>query len=1067
MTRPSNVHRHRWRMRVATGLAVLIGLPMIGVAHPASADAAAASAVLSATPQWNGMAGNPGDASGQISAAATERGGRPCWTTTQTPITNDFLYFRVDAARQPATTGYAFVKVSYFDAGPGHFTIQYDGTGQNRAGDAVPLTGGNVWRSYVFQLADAEFKGDLPSGADFRIASWDSRLGRSATDLCVADVSVSFSTAEAVRITATNLVFSGSEPRTIPVTSSAASVRWAAADEQGVPAASGTAAVSGGTAAVDLAAVKPGYYTLGVTAEVGGLPVTRYTPVALLDALPADARRPGAPWGVGTHFSQSDPPSLVPTMAKVGYTHVRDALSWQHVEKTAGTYTMPTYGAPFLNGLAANGMEPLLVAAFANPLYDGGKTPSTPEGHAAFAAYASAMLTLSGTNKVEVYNEFDGGFNNGLCGRTPQCYLPLLQATYAKVKADHPQAEVVAPAGGGPAWWEELFQIGGLQYMDRFSAHLYGFPAPPEVRGLTLIPTFRDLIRRYNNGRDMPIDITENGFPTHTNGGVTELQQGDYLVRAASLAVANGASRYYWYDFLNDGTTASNQEYNFGVLRRPGYLGMNAYAPKPALVTQSVLIRQLAGLDFRAADNLGSGVYSYEFAGGPGKVPVRVMWATTPTQVELSTTTPVTVTNAYGRSNTLEPLQGKVTLDLTEHPVFTKGKPTALAVSNPKVYSVSVPDTVAVGDDIPVTLKVDRTHGGGGTWTNFHVEDNTYAVYAPAGQVGTKTVTVPGSTVKGPRTVHVRAGSGGSASMVLRDDAMITDPVVATVDPIVTSVGPLGGSLRVKITNNKSATALDVSQIAWTVGTQSGTVTGVAPVPPNSVTSVDIPVAGIVPWKSSDMSVRVDTAQLGAFRAGGTVGFNPIEADGQNAVVPVNLTADGAVDYRRVPYGGASDLSGTVKLTRTAEALWLTADVTDNVHAQTKTAGSMWDGDSIQLAISPDLPGRSTARVEIGAALLGTGPAVYTFTPPAGGVAGATPGATAAIVRTGTTTSYRVSVPWSALGLTGPPTAPVALSFVVNDDDDGIGRAGWIQWGGGIVLAKNTAEMRPVQVMAP
>ena len=494
---------------------------------------------------------------------------------------------------------------------------------------------------------------------------------------------------------------------------------------------------------------------------------------------------------------------------------------------------------------------------------------------------------------------------------------------------------------------------------------------------------------------------------------------------------------------------------------------MTAYTPKPALVAQSVMIRQLAGLDFRAADSLGSGVHSYQFAGGTGKTPVRVMWATTPTQVELSTTTPVTVTNAYGRSNTLEPLQGKVTLDLTEHPVFLRGKPTAVAVSNPVVYSVSVPDTVAVGDEIPVTLTVDRTHGGGGTWTNFQIEDKTYAVNAAAGQRGTKTVTVPGSTTKGPRTVAVRAGSGGSASMLLRDDAMITDPVVVTVDPIVTSVGPVAGSLRVKITNNKSATPLNVSQIAWTVGTQSGTATGVAPVPPNSVASVDIAVAGIAAWKSYDMSVRVDTAQLGAFRAGGTVGFNPIEADGQNAVVPVNLAADGAADYRRVPYGGASDLSGTVKLTSTADALWLTADVTDNAHAQTKTAGSMWDGDSIQLAMSPGLPGRSTARVEVGAALLSTGPAVYTFTPPAGGAAGATPGATAAIVRSGTTTSYRVSVPWSALGFTGPPTTPVALSFVVNDDDDGIGRAGWIQWGGGIVLSKNTAELRPVQVMAP
>ncbi|GMA23666.1 hypothetical protein GCM10025864_14250 [Luteimicrobium album] len=69
------------------------------------------------------------------------------------------------------------------------------------------------------------------------------------------------------------------------------------------------------------------------------------------------------------------------------------------------------------------------------------------------------------------------------------------------------------------------------------------------------------------------------------------------------------------------------------------------------------------------------------------------------------------------------------------------------------------------------------------------------------------------------------------------------------------------------------------------------------------------------------------------------------------------------------------------------------------------------------------------------------------------------------ITRSGTTTAYELTVPWAALGFSAKPSNPFGLSLVVADDDNGQGRAGWIEWGGGIATTKDPSLLRPVQLI--
>jgi hypothetical protein len=598
--------------------------------------------------------------------------------------------------------------------------------------------------------------------------------------------------------------------------------------------------------------------------------------------------------------------------------------------------------------------------------------------------------------------------------------------------------------------------------MEVLSPHIYGFPAAPEASPLTIVPQLDALVREYNDGQSIPIAITESGYPTHTNGGVSELDQADYLVRGEQIAIAGGADRFYWYDFLNDGTNVAEQEQNFGLVRRP--FGGVTYSPKPALVTQAVLIRQLAGLSM-AENELSGSAYSVRWEAA-GKEPVRVMWATEPATVNVSTWDPVVVTDAYGREVTLTPRAGAVSIALTGHPVYLRGDVRSVSVVEQPAISLSVPDRVAVGSPIPITVTVDRTHPvSASTWTTLRIGDQEHRFSTPPGQVTEHTITVPASAAAGVRSIAGVVGTDDDDFAWVSVDTTVVQPVEVAVAPVVAAGDPLTTQLAITVTNNRPDAEFPVATIDWRLGPRSGTVTDVATVPAaaSGQTVIDVPAA--LPWVSYPYSVTVTGGDGAATSVSGTTGFGPIEPAGGDAVESIDIVELGFADFPRQPWNGPADLSGTVKLTHTPSALVVTAEITDDVHSNVQPSSASWNGDAIQLAVTPTLPGRSVDRTEHTVALVADGPVVYIHDQAPGGAIGESPGATASITRSGTVTSYVVTIPWAELGFAGQPAEAFGLSFVVADDDTGAGRGGWYEWGGGIARSKNPALLRPVQLI--
>ncbi|WP_166788970.1 glycosyl hydrolase [Cryobacterium sp. TMB1-7] len=462
-------------------------------------------------------------------------------------------------------------------------------------------------------------------------------------------------------------------------------VQWAAREGDGPVVAKGSSLLSDFSADADLSELPTGLYTVDFQATLADKVIPRTTTVAVVEK-PAEttaAEDATSPFGAFIHYlgGQSRIDNMVDTLASAGIRHVRVEIPWDLVESVPGQYVYPKHVEDTLAAFKDAGIDPLLVPAYYNPNYDKTLTPNTPEGLDAYAKFSRDVVShyaAVGTD-IEVYNEFDHTFNNGRCGRTPECYMEMLVPTVNAVKAANPDAVIASPGNAGMGikidWLQEFFEIGGLEYTDVVSAHPYTQPDAPEK----LIPQFEQLnqmIKDSNGGVAKPVWLTEMGWASVPNW-VTKDQQAQYMVRTMALALGNGVSRVYWFEAASLDLSPGTIETNFGLFDAPSTFLPNSNAPKPAAVAQAVLANKLGSQEFNAKDAVADGSYSYVF--GTEKEATRVMWTTdVEASVQISAEKSVTVTDVLGHVQTMKPTAGIVSLQLTGSPVYVTGAVTSV-----------------------------------------------------------------------------------------------------------------------------------------------------------------------------------------------------------------------------------------------------------------------------------------------------------------------------------------------------------------------------------------------------
>lgn len=404
-----------------------------------------------------------------------------------------------------------------------------------------------------------------------------------------------------------------------------------------------------------------GYYELHGTGRRDGGRFTCRTSYAVLPAAPKG--RSTDAFGVMTHFAQGWDTDIIPAITRIGLRHVRDEHYWNQTEQRRGTYVFPERFRSYLDRLFAADISPLLVLSFANPLYDDGKTPHTPEAIAAFAAYADAVLSrYPQIRAVEVWNEYNGSFCKGPCERNrPKHYVDLLAETHRRLKERHPSVTVVGASTVlvPIPYFEDLFEHGALANMDVVSFHPYG--AGPEGIERNVLALKAMMAER---GHSKPMWATEIGAGRASEEARRETAR--YLARAHALLFGAGVERIYWY-LLRDYAKFAGR----ALLRAPDS-PYGRYAPAPAYVAMAVVIAELAGTRPAGRIETDPRTYAYRFRGADREV--VMLWSPDgPAEVELTAEGPLTVTDLMGVARTERPEAGLVRLTIDDSPLYVRG----------------------------------------------------------------------------------------------------------------------------------------------------------------------------------------------------------------------------------------------------------------------------------------------------------------------------------------------------------------------------------------------------------
>ncbi|MGN6128615.1 MAG: sugar-binding protein [Humibacter sp.] len=809
--------------------------------------------------------------------------------------------------------------------------------------------------------------------------------------------------------------------------------------------------------------VGPGYYDVGYQLSRSSGTESVSDSFCVLSRLSGTV--PGL--GVNTHFGFGpnpwDPNVLAPLVAAAGIATVRDTEEWGGAEPTKGVYDFTLYNT-YHDILVKNGLTDLPVLSFNNANYDGGATPYTDEGRAGFAQYAVELVKQNPkVAAVEVFNEFNiptfGARGNSPANCQPDYYFLLLKATVTELRKHYPHLKYVAPATSGVPldWMKVVFDSGGLDYIDGVSIHPYNYPASPDSLAQQ-VQSVVGLIQSYGVKRD--VWISELGWPAGTaHLAVDTRSQAAYAAQGAAAAYAAGVTDFFWYDFMNDGTDPAETEQNFGMVTM---VSAGASRPKPAYVAYANLARQLSGA---AKGSVPTGLKQDSPASGVSRVVIPngsgarwMLWAASPTPFAVTTSRSALFTGAYGDSAHVNGAgDGKVfSLTVGQEPIYVSSSGT-LAVSSGIRHRLTVHDAKR-GESLTATWSLDNTGGSRKASARLFTGNKSIATLTvAAGHKGSTEVSFGAADTVGRRTVHASVTESNDIVAELLADYEVTEPLTLSAQHVWKDGTD---QLRIQLANTSSA-AQTVPSLAWTVGSTTDSASNVAiaagavderfvslaGMPSNTSYSVSATMSDGTPLTATGTVILVAAGDL-LHAADKTIVINGVNQ--LAGVTPTGTSSQGNVVM--TGYNGPQDLSFDLWVTHDADKLYLTVAVTDDVQHATATADQIWQNDSLQFAVSSGTPGEAQSWNEIGASLVGSDVDTWRWSGPA---TGPLPAGDAAIVRSGTTTTYTTGIAWTDLGI-DPTGNLISFSMLVNDND-GQGRKGYVEWGSGIGDAKDSA----------
>ena len=286
--------------------------------------------------------------------------------------------------------------------------------------------------------------------------------------------------------------------------------------------------------------------------------------------------------GVGASLSDQDKPFAL--LQSLGVSSVRLDAPWRVVELSPGRYEIPGWLEKNVNEARSRDIEPFLILAYGNQLYDQDK-PRSAATRLAFTRYAAYLVNhfRGRVRYYSIWNEWNAATGHTTPG-SPDDYIALSKVVYPSLKGVDNSAVILSTSisdiVSNPKWIERFLALGGLRYADGLALNPYNFflgrKGTPEL-ALERVDRIYALALTHSQGKSVPIYITEMGYPTYSGqGGRSQDAAADDMARFLLLASTRShVKAVWWYGFRDQGLDPANKEHHFGIYDYQ-------FAPKPA-----------------------------------------------------------------------------------------------------------------------------------------------------------------------------------------------------------------------------------------------------------------------------------------------------------------------------------------------------------------------------------------------------------------------------------------------------------------------------------------------------
>jgi hypothetical protein len=889
-----------------------------------------------------------------------------------------YIYGNIDDAYLYDGKNKVIVTIEYFDSkGDGSWTMAYNSVDAAWAYlDPVVLRGTETWKTQQYILEDARFA-NLCNGADFRIG---------ANNVPVAFHKIKVEKVNSVILGTqfdkmANLYFDGDIVKfDLKLTNQKANseeltVQYKVLNHNNTSVYEGSFVQSVGakaevTKGVELGTFLKGSYFLTISASNSDKSVNineKYRFAVIKDI--SDKEFTIDNFGACVHFAQNkgDINILTNLFKQAGITTLRDEYYWNRVETVKGQYTWAYDN--YVNKLVDNGQEMLIILSYGNNLYGGG-LPLTDAARQGFANYAGALAAhLKGKVKYfEVWNEWNGGG-----GSSAYNYYLLLRDTYLAVKAANPDAQIVGAAtvGYDYTFMKNLVDYGGWQYMDGISYHY-----PDRTRLTELSDQIEDYI--FNTyGKEIPAWITEIGWANEfvEKGGKTELESTAYITQ---LYIDNHSNpdaheMIYYYDFQNDGTNPAEHEQNFGLVSLEA-----GGAAKPSFVALNAAADLLNGTTFETSYNdLIPDLRIHKFNVDNSETDIMSIWTMKgqiPVNLNLGTGS-FEVIDTFGNVVPYSIINNSLSITATELPIYVRGNFEA-APTVGELGFVAEYDTMEVVPGEELSIKVLRSQDAQTLSGNYDIRiPDGWSVISgatfAAGSTEDIIVLKVGenyTATTGKIEIYPTSLSGevyGNIAITVKT----VDSFTIEVSPVIKSTGD-GWDVRIRLMNHYSTASISKGTVTIEEPSLCAGVYEFPEIGPKSYYDLLIPATMLTgDWTTSfTFNVRTEdgfakniTRAVSTLTAVRTDTSDNIQIDGiinnsewKNAMGFVLDKASQTKGFTTSsPWGGADDLSAVGKVKWDDEYLYLSVNVTDNVHYMEDTFDFSWQADSVQISIDP------------------------------------------------------------------------------------------------------------------